>query len=424
MSYPFSSIRCAILFLVILFSSYGKPYAVIRTYPGAAPCDTTLQACIDGSTAGDTVEIATNTVDESLDIVKSLTLRPASGFAPRFPNFHTVVASGSGTANNSFTIQGLTLETGIILVTQGSSGTLSVNILDNTIEQSFQTSNPAIQVRAGNTISPLGNMFFSILSNRMTVPEPFGGQSSGISISLGNSPVAVGIIADNSIVMAGNSQGGAIDLANGDRILHVDVIGNTISGANYNQGISLFQFNSGGTLTANMINNLIFGQSGNTGRPAAIAISCSQGTLNFIAINNTVAGNEDGLSIGGRKDLGAIINGEVANNIIADNTDFGLSIDTDFAATVSNRFNLVFNNGSNNFSPGPGTLILDPEFIGTGKFQLKSGSPAINAGDNSAVPPGITTDLANRARIFGSAVDMGAYELLVVNSWMLPLVLD
>ena len=34
--------------------------AGVLTYPGIAPCDTTLQACITGASSGDIIEIATN----------------------------------------------------------------------------------------------------------------------------------------------------------------------------------------------------------------------------------------------------------------------------------------------------------------------------------------------------------------------------
>jgi hypothetical protein len=71
--------------------------------------------------------------------------------------------------------------------------------------------------------------------------------------------------------------------------------------------------------------------------------------------------------------------------------------------------------------PGDGdwTTLDDNDY---GDLRLRPGSPAIDAGDNSAVPPGITTDLGGNPRFFdvptvpdtgsGGApiVDMGAYE--------------
>src|SRR5262249_16915937 len=43
-------------------------------------------------------------------------------------------------------------------------------------------------------------------------------------------------------------------------------------------------------------------------------------------------------------------------------------------------------------------------------FPLNNGSKAINSGDNTLIPAGITTDEAGNARIQGGTVDMGAFE--------------
>ena len=45
-----------------------------------------------------------------------------------------------------------------------------------------------------------------------------------------------------------------------------------------------------------------------------------------------------------------------------------------------------------------------------GNLRLLPGSPCIDAGDNTAVPAGVTTDLDGNPRISNSVVDMGAYE--------------
>jgi parallel beta-helix repeat protein/predicted outer membrane repeat protein len=56
----------------------------------------------------------------------------------------------------------------------------------------------------------------------------------------------------------------------------------------------------------------------------------------------------------------------------------------------------------------------DPLFVDAagGNYHLQAGSPCIDAGDNSLVPPGVTTDLDGNPRIYpeGGTVDMGAYE--------------
>jgi hypothetical protein len=125
--------------------------------------------------------------------------------------------------------------------------------------------------------------------------------------------------------------------------------------------------------------------------------------------NNTLVNSDIGILISGREDLGATWSGVVANNIVAGASNWGVTIHDPFAAVV-NENNLVFGATNNFFTPGPGTLFVDPQFIGGGDFRLNFGSPAINAGNSARVPPDITRDLSGLLRIQGAAVDMGAYE--------------
>ncbi|MGJ7033108.1 choice-of-anchor Q domain-containing protein [Niabella hirudinis] len=81
-------------------------------------------------------------------------------------------------------------------------------------------------------------------------------------------------------------------------------------------------------------------------------------------------------------------------------------------------------NGAGIFEYGPNAIVnnsivqggvngnKNPLFVdaANGNVRLQCGSPAINAGNNSYIPGGITTDLDGNARIQGTTVDMGAYE--------------
>jgi hypothetical protein len=62
---------------------------------------------------------------------------------------------------------------------------------------------------------------------------------------------------------------------------------------------------------------------------------------------------------------------------------------------------------------GGGNIDADPMFKdpGLGNLDLWSSSPAIDRGDNTAVPPGTITDIAGNTRIYGVQVDTGAYEV-------------
>ncbi|GAF82001.1 unnamed protein product, partial [marine sediment metagenome] len=61
---------------------------------------------------------------------------------------------------------------------------------------------------------------------------------------------------------------------------------------------------------------------------------------------------------------------------------------------------------------GVGNIDADPCFVDpdSNDFHLLAYSPCIDAGDNNAVPPEVTTDLGGNPRIINGIVDMGAYE--------------
>jgi len=61
---------------------------------------------------------------------------------------------------------------------------------------------------------------------------------------------------------------------------------------------------------------------------------------------------------------------------------------------------------------GEGNIDADPLFedAGEGNYYVSAGSPCVDAGDNSAVPAWVVTDLFGKPRILGQAVDMGCCE--------------
>jgi hypothetical protein len=61
---------------------------------------------------------------------------------------------------------------------------------------------------------------------------------------------------------------------------------------------------------------------------------------------------------------------------------------------------------------GTGNIDGDPLFVDAtnSDLHLQAGSPAIDAGDQTLLPAGVTTDLDGNPRVAGGNVDMGAYE--------------
>jgi hypothetical protein len=381
--------------------------ADVRTFPGSAPCNATLQACIDGADPGDVVEIATNTaIDESLEVSKSLSLRPAAGFSPVIAALNSILLLNPAGEANAIVIEDLTLERGFVSAVQVSTDALDVRIAGLEVRDTFN-GRAEIEVRTGQP-GPFGPVTFEVSSNDLTVPTGQFNGAGAISIQGGNAATMRGVVRDNTILHFDGQQRGAIEVSNAIADLDVDVIGNRISGTNYNEGVSFFQF-AEGIAQVRFINNLVTGQVAEAGAPGAFVVNVSGGSAQFEILNNTAAASDRGILVSGRTDLGATVSGLIANNVVADITGVGVGVDPEL--DVVNEFNLVFNTGSDFFTPGPGTLFVDPRFVGGDDFHLSAASQAVNAGNADRVPADITTDLDGLPRILGAGVDLGAFEL-------------
>ena len=158
--------------------------------------------------------------------------------------------------------------------------------------------------------------------------------------------------------------------------------------------------NDGSNVNLNLSNNTYVnnkdigtGQSLNNFSRATVAISKSPGITgtfnaqvnNCIFWSNTVGGGATARSI---TDLYR----NPASSLIVRNSLDPLNFNDD---TISSKIN---------------TSNADPLFTSATDFTLQTGSPAIDNGDNSKIPSGITTDLLGNQRIFNTTVDMGCYE--------------
>jgi len=402
------SLRALLILLTTLLPAAPLPAA---TWPSAG-CPGTLQACIDAAAPGEVVEIATNgPIAESPQINdKSLTLRPAAGFTPVFASPNSIFVFGGDVAATNV-VEGMTITNGRLTAVQGGEGTFDVSFRNNVILDTF-TSGSAIEIRSGNAQPPYGPVLFDVSDNQITVDGFSAGDQVG-AISVGSfESNGTGRIVGNVIVQTGvSTQNAVIGAYNGIHALSVDILGNDIGGQGFNNGISIFQFAPGGSIAARVINNLVRGGQINVaGQPGGIGLSVSQGNGVFTVVNNTIANGEIGVLVGGRADLGATITGVFANNIVAGNAGTGLGIDPEFESTFLNDHNLLFGNGSNSFTPGPGTVSGDPRFVGPDDFHLLPDSAAVDAGANARVPADIAGDIEGAPRIQQTRVDMGAYE--------------
>ena len=376
---------------------------ILRLWPGGDfPCDTTLQACVSGANPGDGIRIETDgPIDESITFIKSLALTAQAGFHPVFSAGHSISAATGSTGAYSIRIEGLRLAQGTIRVTQSSTDPLSVQVSGNTIQvadPSFQ----GISVTGAPPLptSELGAITFDVSDNTVTTNGDaiFLLLTSGSHGSIDNNSIAIfesQIVYQNSrgITVRGQLSGSA------------DVVANSISGTEYIDGIDIL--GGGGSFGVRVFDNLIVGQASIGVSRGGVVLQPVLGDIDATVVNNTISGNETGFVVWPEHSF--TVSGLVANNIVSGN-DTGISIPAVTATTLENRDNLVFGNGVDSFTPGPGTVTEDPRFAGPGDYHLGAGSPAIDAGDDGDVPGDLTTDLDGSPRFHGSHVDLGAYE--------------
>ncbi|GHT02687.1 hypothetical protein FACS189440_02410 [Bacteroidia bacterium] len=247
---------------------------------------------------------------------------------------------------------------------------------------------------------------------------------------------------EHETILSGELQGDSNDSNNARHIVTASAVNNAqLDGFTITRGYADGTANTGGGIySANSSVNLVrlnirantaTGNGGGiwiSGSPALTDILVSgnvangegggiynQGAVTFI--NVTVAGNKTGLSTGGIYNSGS--SNTLKNSIIWGNSGRATNGGTD------NYNNLIQGSGGSvNWKTAFGAdsgnnLDVDPLFVNPsdaisaptalGDYRLQTCSPAIDAGDESFIPAGISTDLDGRLRDDGLA-DMGAYE--------------
>lgn len=150
---------------------------------------------------------------------------------------------------------------------------------------------------------------------------------------------------------------------------------------------------------------------------AAVAIQQWHGATASTIVNNTAFHSKEGILLG-QGDAGATSTGSqnnyVANNIVYDNTTYGIIEGGKVGGNNKYVNNLVASSGTNWRVKGAvsGTISSNPLFVnyqanGSGDYRVISSSPAIDRGTSVLAPK---IDMALVARPRGAAVDIGAYE--------------
>jgi hypothetical protein len=357
------------------------------TWPGAAPCNGTLQACIDGVASGSVVELVNSVANEDLLIAKSLTLRAAAGKLG-------VIGAGATTRQ---------------LQIQGSSGAVNVTL------QGLSFENAAVSVDL-----EVGSGHHVTIRRCSIRNEALSNNTRAIDLFL---LVPATVVAEyNDIETNGDGIALYTTLASGTASL--SALGNQITAvtpALSGNGIAL-DLRGAGTVNADLYSNLIHGVSGcNCGGAAGIQGSFSGSVGASIGINNNtlddIQGPASGIRIYASSSSGSVAV-DVFNNIVTRATQAPVYFPAFSAGLlISSGFNDFFDNAAGpvygGFPAGAGVITSDPMFTSAfyGDYHLKDGSPAIDAG--TAVPPGglPTFDADGKSRKIGAFPDLGAFEV-------------
>ncbi|MFO1519216.1 MAG: DUF11 domain-containing protein [bacterium] len=383
-------------FLAISLSWAAASQAATLTYPGSAPCNSTLQACIDGANSGDTIQIITTSrIDEDIQISKTLRLESASGVTaligqtdPTQPRTIQINDAGPGGGSVDIQLDGINFNAAKIVV----------NFSNDTDHRFSLTHSNLYNKQSGNSST-------GALELNIQTPSTLTVQKNTFTTTW------------NDILVLGFLNSGSAN---------VDISENIITASDNTQsysGINL-DLRNGGSINAGVYNNIIYTTGGcGCGASSDLIVSTiNQVNATVDIVNNTIDDSITGASNGiyiptptGTSQL--LVN--ILNNVITQ-TERGLDLPAlSPQLTINNDFNHFFKNKIEDFGGypnGPNTTLnasdIDPLYTDAlnRNYLPQSGSPLIDKGTNTP-PNGLPTiDITGKNRIINGTVDIGAFE--------------
>jgi len=404
--------RLSLVASVVLFAlSSPLLNATIIHVPADQP---TIQDAINVANTGDVVLVAAGTYSENINFMgKAITVKSASGAKATIidgGHLGPVITFNTGEGSKSV-LSGFTIQNGAATFnSQYDGGGVYVSGASPTITNNIIQNNTGCNAGGGIALEfSSARVQNNLIKNNMQSGCSGGTGGGGINIGGAGSAVIVGNRIQNN---TWGSNGGGISLfAAGTPILQNNII--TQNSSSGGQGGGIWIVNDSNAL---IVQNLFAGNTGSQG--AAIYFLLPSGSAGPVLVNNTIIG-------GAGATQGSAVFAAGFDNLVLFYNNLLIGLSGQNAVYCDGTYSNApptFTNNDAYSTKGSGLLgtcasqagqngniSANPLFVGKSNFQLQSGSPAINAGDNSApdIPP---KDLAGKARIVGGTIDIGAYE--------------
>lgn len=391
-------------------------WATMLTWPGSPGCTGTLQACINASGSGDTIEIATETpVDEDLALGDhSLTLTAAAWLHPSLAPGRSIEGTTSTSAGTiAVSLSKLHMRNGRIVLTYWGSSTATYDVRELDLAQDIGSS-----IHSSIRIAALaGTANATVYHNRVSATP--ASINSGLIELAASGATMNAYAAFNTLVRSedGNTGGGIfVDVTAFGGVPgggYFAAFGNEVRGS---FGRSAIFFSEGlfsataSTFSARAYTNAIV--CGSDGFGQGIGFVPDNGSIDLQALNNTAIGCADGIyTLLWQGGTGGFT-GTVWNNLLVAERGLELGV----AGTgVVNDYNLI-NASSNNATLGPHTITAPAQLSSSAPPRLAAGSPAIDAADGTTLAFGIidngfpVLDADGLRRLKLGGADIGAYE--------------
>lgn len=366
---------------VLLVALFAAPvHAVPRTWPGAAPCNLTLQQCIDASAAGDTVLVASDTpIAATILVNKPLTLRAAPGYRPVIAADFAIAGTVNVAGDWLWHVEGFTLERGFISLNVSGGTSAKAVVRGNRIEGSI---GDAATISLYKPSAAATSLQYDISGNRLAYfADTYDGAThSALQVIDGGTGSSGGIIRDNRITATGREATG-IMVNTRDRDHRVAVAGNHVLGGRQGS-IRLTQGSliavAGGSLTALVTSNVVRSRTAGSRDAGGIKVEAYDGALAVDVLHNTVVDAYRGINIS--TDPGVTTSGNARGNLLAYLTTYALERYGN-ASDIADSQNLFFQTWDTPASSGlnPDSIFADPRLRGVpGNAHLLPDSPAID----------------------------------------------